>query len=87
MVIEYRYFLFCYTDYAKDTSDTTTHSDWSDDFKMRVEYEVASLSEKENPLGDGSLSSDTDVSGRVSHITTGTVVFGWWSLLFMQGSL
>ncbi|XP_069695305.1 E3 ubiquitin-protein ligase Mdm2-like isoform X2 [Periplaneta americana] len=49
------------TDYAKDTSDTTTHSDWSDDFKMRVEYEVASLSEKENPFGDGSLSSDTDV--------------------------
>jgi hypothetical protein len=29
---------------------------------MDVEYEVASLSEKENPLGDGSLSSDTDVS-------------------------
>jgi len=27
-----------------------------------VEYEVASLPEKETPLGDGSLSSDTDVS-------------------------
>jgi hypothetical protein len=29
---------------------------------MDVEYEVASLSEKENPFGDGSLSSDADVS-------------------------
>lgn len=29
---------------------------------MDVEYEVASLPEKETPLGDGSLSSDTDVS-------------------------
>jgi len=27
-----------------------------------VEYEVASLPEKETPLGDGSLSSDTEVS-------------------------
>jgi hypothetical protein len=33
---------------------------------MDVEYEVASLSEKENPLGDGSLSSDTDVSVLIS---------------------
>ena len=29
---------------------------------MDVEYEVASLPEKETPLGDGSPSSDTDVS-------------------------
>jgi hypothetical protein len=54
--------VFCYADDAKDTSDTTTHSDWSDEVPVNVEYEVASLSEKENPLGDGSLSSDTDVS-------------------------
>jgi hypothetical protein len=53
----------CHTDCAKDTSDTTSHSDWCDGVAMDdVEYEVASLSEKENPLGDGSLSSDTDVS-------------------------
>jgi hypothetical protein len=52
----------CHTDWAQDTSDTTTHSDWSGDVAVDVEYEVASLPEKENPLGDGSLSSDTDVS-------------------------
>jgi hypothetical protein len=56
------YVYLCCTDCAKDTSDTTTHSDWSDGVTMEVEYEVASLSEKENPLGDGTLSSDTDVS-------------------------
>jgi hypothetical protein len=54
--------VYCYADYAKDTSDTTTHSDWSNEVTVDVEYEVASLSEKENPLGDGSLFSDTDVS-------------------------
>ncbi|PSN34368.1 hypothetical protein C0J52_07824 [Blattella germanica] len=48
------------TDFAKDTTDTTSHSDWSDDINMNVEYEVASLSERENPLGDGSLSSDIE---------------------------
>ncbi|XP_023719542.2 E3 ubiquitin-protein ligase Mdm2 isoform X2 [Cryptotermes secundus] len=48
------------TDWAKNSSDTTSHSDWSDGIAMAVEYGVASLSEKENPLGDGSLSSDTD---------------------------
>ncbi|KAJ9582511.1 hypothetical protein L9F63_003204 [Diploptera punctata] len=50
------------TEYAKDTSDTTTHSDCSseEDFTVKVEYEVESLSEKENPLGNSSLSSDTD---------------------------
>lgn len=53
---------FFNTEYAKDTSDTTTHSDCSNEVTMDVEYEVASLSENENPLGDGSLSSDTDVS-------------------------
>jgi hypothetical protein len=52
----------CFTDWPKDTTDTSSHSDWSDGVTMDVEYEVASLSEKENPLGDGSLSSDTDVS-------------------------
>ncbi|XP_021942717.1 E3 ubiquitin-protein ligase Mdm2-like isoform X2 [Zootermopsis nevadensis] len=48
------------TDYAKDTSDTSSHRDWTDEVTMDVEYEVKSLSEQENPLGDGSLSSDTD---------------------------
>jgi hypothetical protein len=52
----------CHADWAKSTSDTTSHSDWADEISMAVEYGVASLSEKENPLGDGSLSSDTDVS-------------------------
>jgi hypothetical protein len=52
----------CHTDWVTDTSDTTTHSDWSGDVTLDVEYEVASLPEKETPLGDGSLSSDTDVS-------------------------
>jgi hypothetical protein len=54
--------VFCYTDSAKDTSDTTTHSDCSNEVTMDVEYEVASLSEQENPIGDDSFSSDTDVS-------------------------
>jgi hypothetical protein len=57
-----KYGSLCHIDWAKDTTDTTSHSDWSDGIAMAVEYGVASLSEKENPLGDGSLSSDTDVS-------------------------
>jgi hypothetical protein len=52
----------CHTDWAKSTTDTTYHSDSSNGIAMVVEYEVASLSETENPLGDGSLTSDTDVS-------------------------
>jgi hypothetical protein len=52
----------CHIDWVTDTSDTSTRSDWSDDVTVDVEYEVASLPEKETPLGDGSLSSDTDVS-------------------------
>lgn len=57
-----KYGCVCHADWAKNSSDTTSHSDWSDGIAMAVEYGVASLSEKENPLGNGSLSSDTDVS-------------------------
>jgi hypothetical protein len=56
------YVNMCLTDWPVDTADTSSDSDWSDGVTMNVEYEVASLSEKENPLGEGSLSSDTDVS-------------------------
>ena len=59
------FYLFgVYQDFAKDTSDTSTHSDNSysrlDDF---VEFEVVSESEVEaNPLGEvGELSSGAEV--------------------------
>lgn len=53
------------TDYVADTSDTSTHT-WvsgseSGDLSLRVEYEVASLSEGPNPFDDDASSSDVSV--------------------------
>lgn len=54
--------MFIIVDYAKDTSDTDTKSEMSDEFDIEVEYEVGSTSEEETNLFYSGSSSGNEVS-------------------------
>ena len=61
----YQAFYFFLTEFAQDTPDTSNHSNDSssdDDISVRLEYEVASTTEEENPMFDGTSSSDPEVN-------------------------
>lgn len=53
---------FCRSiDYVKDTSDTDTKSELSDDYDLHVEYEVPSDSEEEQAFSKDSSSDDVSI--------------------------
>lgn len=52
------YLIKYFIDYAKDTSDTDTKSEMSDEYDLQVEYDVVSSEEEENFSTNGSSSGD-----------------------------